>query len=267
MKTKKILTLILAITLLLCFTACSNNKKNRGEDITFDENGNLVESAGTNLHIWGYCDGGERERMNQLITAFNEKYASYNIKAIFTPYDSTGWEQKMKATLSSSTGPDVFLASDEYYKQWATLGFMENLDPYIYSDIKTLNMEEDLNKMFEGGVGRYHYDVETTTSTSENAHYYGLPKGTGSTAIYYNKTHLKNAGIKEISVYEENIDAYTAIYDTYECFNLPKGPVCNPGLFAINAALYPEDKALSGIRCGLRKTYQDGNGLRGCRRF
>jgi UPF0755 protein len=40
---------------------------------------------------------------------------------------------------------------------------------------------------------------------------------------------------------EENIDAYTAIYDTYECFNLPKGPVCNPGLFAINAALYPED--------------------------
>lgn len=205
----KILTFILVITLSLCITACGGSK-NRGEDITFDADGNLIASTGTNLHIWGYCDGGERKRMNDLVVAFNNKYEEYNIKAIFTPYDSSGWEQKMKATLSSSTGPDVFLASDEYYKQWATLGFMENLDPYISSDIKTLNMEEDLSEMFEGGVGRYYYDIETTTSTGSNAHYYGLPKGTGSTAIYYNKTHLKNAGITEISVYEEDMDAYNA---------------------------------------------------------
>ena len=211
---KKSLTFILVLVTLLCLTACGGNKKNRGQDISFDENGNLIASEGTNLHIWGYCDGGERNRMNELITAFNKKYEKYNIKAIFTPYDSSGWEQKMKATLSSSTGPDVFLASDEYYKQWATLGFMENLDPYIESEVKDLNMEQDLSKMFEGGVGRYLYDVETTTSTGANAHYYGLPKGTGSTAIYYNKTHLKNAGITEISVYEKDMDAYNAANKT-----------------------------------------------------
>lgn len=209
MKLKKILTLLLTLMTLVGLSACATSSA-RGEDITFDENGNLLESSGTTLHIWGYCDGGERNRMFELVTAFNNKYEKYNIKAKFTPYDSSGWEQKMKATLSSSTGPDVFLTSDEYYKQWATLGFMENLDPYISSDISTLNMEEDLAKMFEGGVGRYHYDVETTTSTSENAHYYGLPKGTGSTAIYYNKTHLKNAKITEISIYEEDMDAYNA---------------------------------------------------------
>lgn len=213
MKMNKILTLGLSIALLSSFTAC-NKGKDRGEDITFDDNGKLVASTGTNLHIWGYCDGGERNRMNELITAFNKKYEEYNIKAIFTPYDSSGWEQKMKATLSSVTGPDVFLASDEYYKQWATLGFMENLDPYIESNIEDLNMENDLNRMFEGGVGRYLYDVETTTSTGANAHYYGLPKGTGSTAIYYNKTHLKNAQIQEISVYEKDMDAYNAQHST-----------------------------------------------------
>ena len=211
---KKSLTLVLVLITVICLTACDGNSKNRGQDITFDENGNLVASEGTNLHIWGYCDGGERQRMKELIDAFNEKYKEYNIKAIFTPYDASGWEQKMKATLSSSTGPDVFLASDEYYKQWATLGFMENLDPYIQSDVTDLNMEEDLSKMFEGGVGRYLYDVETTTSTGANAHYYGLPKGTGSTAIYYNKDHLKNAGITEISVYEEDMDSYNAINKT-----------------------------------------------------
>ena len=121
MKIKKILTLFLTTLTIVCLTACGKSNA-RGEDITFDENGNLLESSGTTLHIWGYCDGGERNRMYELVTAFNNKYSQYNIKAKFTPYDSSGWEQKMKATLSSSTGPDVFLTSDEYYKQWENLG-------------------------------------------------------------------------------------------------------------------------------------------------
>ena len=40
---------------------------------------------------------------------------------------------------------------------------------------------------------------------------------------------------------EENIESYKEIYNTYDCFSLPQGPVCNPGMFAINAALYPEE--------------------------
>ena len=40
---------------------------------------------------------------------------------------------------------------------------------------------------------------------------------------------------------EENMDSYKEIYDTYTCYSLPQGPVCNPGMFAINAALYPEE--------------------------
>lgn len=40
---------------------------------------------------------------------------------------------------------------------------------------------------------------------------------------------------------EENIEEYKEIYNTYDCFSLPKGPVCNPGMVAINAALYPEE--------------------------
>ena len=32
-----------------------------------------------------------------------------------------------------------------------------------------------------------------------------------------------------------------AAYDTDSCVGLPVGAVCNPGLEAINAALYPDD--------------------------
>lgn len=44
------------------------------------------------------------------------------------------------------------------------------------------------------------------------------------------------------SVYLEGNDTdFTSFYDTYECTKLPVGPICNPGLNAINAVLYPEE--------------------------
>lgn len=49
---------------------------------------------------------------------------------------------------------------------------------------------------------------------------------------------------KVIDVMADNdasIEHYTDSYDTYECQGLPAGPICNPGIDAINAVLNPED--------------------------
>lgn len=177
---RKIISVLLtgALTLsLVSFTGCGKDSASKAKDITFDDNGDIVASSGTVINVWTYCDGDEEARTNELCAAFNEKYKEYNIIAKFTPYASSSWETKMKTTLSSSTGPDVFIASDQYYKQWATLGYMENLDPYIESDNESMNMEAEIADMFQGNVGRYLYDVDTTTDDGPNAHYYGLPKG------------------------------------------------------------------------------------------
>lgn len=40
---------------------------------------------------------------------------------------------------------------------------------------------------------------------------------------------------------DASIEHFSDSYDTYECQGLPAGPVCNPGLDAINAVLNPED--------------------------
>lgn len=53
----------------------------------------------------------------------------------------------------------------------------------------------------------------------------------------------KNYITKVIDVVADNnasIDHYTDCYDTYACQGLPAGPICNPGLDAINAVLNPD---------------------------
>ncbi|MFZ2539062.1 MAG: endolytic transglycosylase MltG [Oscillospiraceae bacterium] len=39
---------------------------------------------------------------------------------------------------------------------------------------------------------------------------------------------------------EGDINRYNSFYNTYKCSALPAGPICNPGVAAIKAALYPE---------------------------
>jgi UPF0755 protein len=54
------------------------------------------------------------------------------------------------------------------------------------------------------------------------------------------KSYIKKV-IKKVESSSAMIDHYTNCYDTYTCIGLPAGPICNPGLDAINAVLYPED--------------------------
>lgn len=47
----------------------------------------------------------------------------------------------------------------------------------------------------------------------------------------------------------ELYDSIVAAYDTYQCVGLPAGAVCNPGIEAINAALYPEESSYYYFLC------------------
>lgn len=46
-------------------------------------------------------------------------------------------------------------------------------------------------------------------------------------------------GVIEVQ-YPDKIDFYKYYYNTYRCAALPAGPICNPGMSSINAALYPD---------------------------
>ncbi len=54
------------------------------------------------------------------------------------------------------------------------------------------------------------------------------------------KNYIKKV-IKKVEDTDMMVEHYSNCYDTYTCLGLPAGPICNPGLDAINAVLYPEE--------------------------
>lgn len=53
--------------------------------------------------------------------------------------------------------------------------------------------------------------------------------------------HYVNKCITDSPYLEGDTSAFAEYYNTYKCKGVPAGPICNPGLNAIRAALYPEN--------------------------
>ncbi|MBR5310967.1 MAG: endolytic transglycosylase MltG [Oscillospiraceae bacterium] len=84
----------------------------------------------------------------------------------------------------------------------------------------------------------YRTDMDKVSSAFHNR----LAKGSGLPYLQSDVTWFYYE--QEIMPYVEDealSDAYHTSYDTYYKQGLPVGPICNPGLNAIEAALYPED--------------------------
>lgn len=50
-----------------------------------------------------------------------------------------------------------------------------------------------------------------------------------------------NDCVKDSPYIKADVNKVTEDYDTYECAGVPVGPICNPGIHAIEAALYPAE--------------------------
>ncbi|HBF86867.1 MAG TPA: hypothetical protein DDW54_04215, partial [Clostridiales bacterium] len=162
-------------------------------------------SDSTSVKFWIYGSSDQLDMYTRLAEEFNRTYgAEHNINVITSQKPNGSYTQTVQVTAGSDNGPDVFVIYDNDMKSWIIGQYMCD----ISSDVEALT-DIDLGDIMEKTYGRLLYDIETNTSNPGDA-LYGLPLDSQPTALYYNETMFKNAGIIVISVDEEDMDAWNA---------------------------------------------------------
>lgn len=135
-----------------------------------------------------------------LVDTFNSTVGeTEKINVKINPMAESGLFGALTQRLPQPSGPDVVAITDEFFKSQCR--YLEDLTGYFDGEF--------LAGLYPNVESRYHYNIQTTTSHS-NDPLYGLPVMNDPTVLYYNKTALEAIGVKCISVEEEDIDAFNA---------------------------------------------------------
>lgn len=138
-----------------------------------------------------------------MVETFNATYgAEHGIKARLTSKSPGAYDTTIAATVSTESGPDVFLENEDNFKK--DIG--ARLIGEITDELSAVT-DVDLSDIYPNVMSRYRYDPQTNTS-NEGDPVYGLPLDTRPSALYYNETLFRQAGILVISVDESDLEAF-----------------------------------------------------------
>lgn len=243
----KAVSLILTITLLLCtLAACGkNDKKSDGGTttapntvtVTFPEGMTVIDIA-ERLEQNGVCSAAD------FLTVCNQPYDGIEID---NPDDRV-------FLLEGYVFPDTY----EFYKNSSAKSaldkFIDNYNSKITPEMK--QRAADLGFTVDeiitlASIIQKECDKDTAECANVSSVFHNrlqspsFPKLQSDVTTFYIKNslgeYLGYNSEKDFDEQNENIKKYMNLYSTYYCNGLPVGPICNPGIKAINAALNPAD--------------------------
>ena len=171
---KKLATLLLAGTVLVSTTACGGGETSGKQKDT----GNKV------LRVLNWGNTEEEKIANEAIARFNENNPDVEVKQTCVPV--TSWSDFIQKWITMSTSgeaPDVINIGLEAVQMAVSNDLLMPLDEIVSED-------QDLSKVKEeyAPVLLYGFSVDDNL--------YGLPNGTQTMVMYYNKTMFDEAGLE-----------------------------------------------------------------------
>ena len=146
-----------------------------------------------------------QESIKKVATYWNTNYAeAEGFEVRPTPNNSSNLNTVL---LSTSNCPDLVEINDKYSQKIITANVLEPLDTLINGKIDLTKIGDNLTSRYLSGS----VNVGGTTKYSpnaDNAALYAIPGSVSPCVLYYNTTLFTNAGIKIISVAEEDLAAY-----------------------------------------------------------
>ena len=175
MKGKKIIALVMAVTLGVGLAACgtktNNSGNNTGAEATVDKEKVIYFPS-----FWVGKDS-KATVMNEIITKFNEDNAG-KIKVVVEEIaDYNAYEDKMKTNIAAGTVPDIFI-----FKSGT------QAEPY-YKSGKLMDLTSYMNEGWKDS-----FITEAITEATYDSKVQAVPYEYGVTPVLYNAEQLKAAG-------------------------------------------------------------------------
>lgn len=171
---EKLATLLLAGTVLVSTTACGGGETSGKQKDT----GNKV------LRVLNWGNTEEEKIANEAIARFNENNPDVEVKQTCVPV--TSWSDFIQKWITMSTSgeaPDVINIGLEAVQMAVSNDLLMPLDEIVSED-------QDLSKVKE------EYAPVLLDGFSVDDNLYGLPNGTQTMVMYYNKTMFDEAGLE-----------------------------------------------------------------------
>lgn len=179
---KRMISVLLVVVTVFAMLSLSACGKNSGQTtVTFMYGGNVEMAA----------------MYNTLIQIYNDTVGAEKGIYVKGVPKSGSLDGILAQQLPSSSGPDVVVLSDEYFKKYTQ--YLEDLTGLIDAAV--------VDDFYPNLSSRYRYDITNTTSNSDDP-LYGVPAFNDTTVLYYNKSALAAVGVICISVPKEDLDAF-----------------------------------------------------------
>lgn len=128
---------------------------------------------------WSYWSNEALSKVyDQSVALFQQQNPNIKVVQLLVPGTTTEWGQKVLAMIAGNDVPDVLLQSSEHLSEWRGKGLLADLKPFIDAD------KLDLSAYFEAAI----------KGTQRAGKQLGFPIGMGAAPVFYNKTHIKEAG-------------------------------------------------------------------------
>ncbi|WP_245864233.1 sugar ABC transporter substrate-binding protein [Fredinandcohnia onubensis] len=175
MKKKGLCLLMVLFTFGFILAACNANE---GSTPPADKNDPADdEGISGEITVWAhpYTGGPEAETAmwDKMIASFEEQY---DVKVNFETIPWANRDQKILTALASNTGPDIFYAIPDQMPQYADVGMLLELDPYLE--------DNDMDDFGETALMATQWKGKT----------YGLPILQEATTFFYNVDVIEAIG-------------------------------------------------------------------------
>jgi multiple sugar transport system substrate-binding protein len=163
MKKMRFWVYLVLIFTVVAMSACSNEASSSKEKKTLE------------VALW---DKNASDAVDKSIEEFNKKHPDVKVNVTYTPWED--YWTKLKTSIGGGKGPDVFWMNGPNFYQYASSGFIKDLEPYIQED-----GEYKKEDYFPAVVDLYSYEGKL----------HAAPYFIDSVGLFYNKKFFDEAGI------------------------------------------------------------------------